>query len=130
MAFAATTRGNRRWKAFLFLTCCACISFLPYLLATSFRLLPSISFALFLGTYGLSIVLRKKDQSFETPLVKACDGRDYQSLPLSPSWYAAVAALSQQVEGSRQAMPKRIAYLRESGPPELGGRAGRVSSTY
>ena len=27
----------------------------------------------------------------------------------------------------RRMLKKRIAYFRESGPPELGGRAGRVS---
>ncbi len=68
MVFAATTGGNRRLKAFLFLTCCACVSFFPYWIDISLRLLPAISFAVFLGSYGLSIVLREKDKDFDKPL--------------------------------------------------------------
>ena len=82
MALAKISGENRRAKSILFLICCALAGIFPHLIAPTKNLFPSITLAVFLGGYGLRVVL--KDQRGNYQLEKEHlieDERFFESLP-------------------------------------------------
>ena len=65
MALAAVNGDNRRGKTLVFLIFCCSAGMLPHFWGAINNLFPSISLALLLGGYGLSVVLRDRDVNHE-----------------------------------------------------------------
>ena len=65
MALAKISGENRRTKSILFLICCVFAGIFPHLIDPSKNLFPSIALALFLGGYGLQVVLRDRRENYQ-----------------------------------------------------------------
>ena len=65
MALAKISGENRRTKSILFLIFCAFAGIFPHLVEPSKNLIPSITLAFFLGSYGLQVVLRDRRSNYQ-----------------------------------------------------------------
>jgi len=65
MALAKISGENRRAKSILFLICCALAGIFPHLIAPTKNLFPSITLAVFLGGYGLRVVLSDRRGNYQ-----------------------------------------------------------------
>ncbi len=65
MALAKISGENRRIKSIIFLIFCVLAGIFPHLIEPSKNLYPSILLALFLGSYGLQVVLRDRRGNYE-----------------------------------------------------------------
>ena len=65
MALAKISGENRRTKSILFLVCCAVAGIFPHLIEPTKNLLPAITLAVFLGGYGLRVVLRDRRENYQ-----------------------------------------------------------------
>jgi len=65
MALAKISGENRRIKSILFLICCALAGILPHLIEPTKNLFPSITLAVFLGGYGLRVVLSDRRGNYQ-----------------------------------------------------------------
>ncbi|WP_320665148.1 glycosyltransferase family 2 protein [Prochlorococcus sp. MIT 1223] len=65
MAIVAASGNNRRSKAALFIVCCFFAGAFPHFLAPISNLLPGITLAVLLGGYGLRVVLRDRENTFQ-----------------------------------------------------------------
>ncbi len=65
MALAKISGENRRTKSILFLICCALAGIFPHLIEPTKNLLPSITLAVFLGGYGLRVVLSDRRGNYK-----------------------------------------------------------------
>jgi len=65
MALARISGENRRIKSILFLICCALAGILPHFIEPTKNLFPSITLAVFLGGYGLSVVLKDRRENYQ-----------------------------------------------------------------
>ena len=65
MALAKISGENRRIKSILFLVFCALAGIFPHMLEPSKNLFPSITLAVILGGYGLSVVLRDRRENYQ-----------------------------------------------------------------
>ncbi len=65
MALAKISGENRRLKSILFLVCCALAGIFPHLIEPTKNLFPSMTLALFLGGYGLRVVLRDRRDNYQ-----------------------------------------------------------------
>ena len=65
MALAKISGENRRIKSILFLICCALAGILPHFIEPTKNLFPSITLAVFLGGYGLSVVLKDRRENYQ-----------------------------------------------------------------
>ncbi len=82
MALAKISGENRRTKSILFLICCALAGIFPHLIEPSKSLIPSISLALFLGGYGLQVVLRDRRDNYQLPNAQIIeDANFFEALP-------------------------------------------------
>ncbi len=72
--------NNRRFKAFLFLAFCGLAGSFPHWIESTKNLIPAIILAFFLGGYGLRVVLRDRDKSFQKSEISNL-GFDLDSLP-------------------------------------------------
>ncbi len=82
MALAKISGENRRAKSILFLICCALAGIFPHLISPAKNLFPSITLAVFLGGYGLRVVLSDRRGNYQLPkehLIK--DENFFESLP-------------------------------------------------
>ncbi len=64
MALAKISGDNRRIKSIFFLICCALAGISPHFIEPTKNLFPSITLALFLGGYGLRVVLRDRRDNY------------------------------------------------------------------
>ena len=81
MSLAAVNGNNRRGKAALFLLFCSCAGAIPHWIEPTRNLFPAISLAVLLGGYGLRVVLRDRDKSFEKTQIVSSELLDKQELP-------------------------------------------------
>tara|TARA_Y100001968_G_scaffold50513_3_gene41152 strand:- start:240 stop:1553 length:1314 start_codon:yes stop_codon:yes gene_type:complete len=81
MALAAVTGNRRRSKAALFLFCCSWAGAAPHWLEPIRGILPAITLAFLLGGYGLKVVLRDRDESYESSNILFSDEIDENKLP-------------------------------------------------
>jgi len=65
MALAKISGENRRTKSILFLVCCALAGIFPHLIEPTKNLFPSITLAVFLGGYGLRVVLSDRRENYQ-----------------------------------------------------------------
>ena len=65
MALAKISGENRRIKSILFLVCCTLGGIFPHMLEPAKNLFPSITLAVILGGYGLSVVLRDRRENYQ-----------------------------------------------------------------
>ena len=65
MALAKISGENRRLKSILFLVCCALAGIFPHLIEPTKNLFPSITLAVFLGGYGLRVVLSDRRENYQ-----------------------------------------------------------------
>ncbi len=65
MALANISGENRRTKSILFLIFCALAGIFPHLIEPTKNLYPSITLAVFLGVFGLRVVLRDRRENYQ-----------------------------------------------------------------
>ena len=65
MALAKISGEKRRTKSILFLICCALAGIFPHLLEPTKNLFPSITLAILLVGYGLTVVLRDRRENYQ-----------------------------------------------------------------
>ena len=65
MALAKISGDHRRVKSIFFLICCALAGVFPHLIEPTKNLFPSITLALFLGGYGLKVVLTDRRENYQ-----------------------------------------------------------------